>query len=73
MSTYLACFIVSDFKHTETTFNNNGVEIPFKVFSSPEQLSKTKYAAEVGKKVIEYYVDYFKLEYPLPKLGNTSL
>ncbi|XP_049821502.1 aminopeptidase A isoform X3 [Aethina tumida] len=73
MSTYLACFIVSDFKHTETTFNNSGVEIPFKVFSSPEQLSKTKYAAEVGKKVIEYYVDYFKLEYPLPKLDMVAI
>ncbi|CAG9829478.1 unnamed protein product [Diabrotica balteata] len=68
MSTYLSCFIVSDFTHTETSFNNSGKVVPLKVFASPENLDKTRYAGEVGKKVIEYYVQYFQMPYPLPKL-----
>lgn len=73
MSTYLSCFIVSDFAHTETSFNNDGKMIPLKVYASPDNLQKTQYAGEVGKKVIEYYVNYFQIPYPLPKLGKTFL
>ncbi|KAJ8961758.1 hypothetical protein NQ318_021359 [Aromia moschata] len=69
MSTYLSCFIVSDFTNTETSFNNSGVTIPLKVYASPENLDKTTYAGEVGKKAIEYYVNYFGMPYPLPKLA----
>lgn len=70
MSTYLSCFIVSDFAHTETTFDNKGKTIPLKVFASPDNINKTTYAGGVGKKVIEYYVKYFDIPYPLPKLGE---
>ncbi|KAJ8979934.1 hypothetical protein NQ317_003676 [Molorchus minor] len=73
MSTYLACFIVSDFSHTETTFENNGTTIPLKVYASPDNLEKTSYAGEVGKKVIEYYVKYFGIPYPLPKLDMVAI
>lgn len=70
MSTYLACFIVSDFTNTETSFENKGTSIPLKVYASPDNLDKTTYAGEVGKKAIEYYVNYFNIPYPLPKLGK---
>ncbi|CAH0559336.1 unnamed protein product [Brassicogethes aeneus] len=73
MSTYLVCFIVSDFQSTDTTFDNNGTPIPFRVFATPQQLSKTTYAGEVGKKVIEYYVSYFGIPYPLPKLDMVAI
>ncbi|XP_028152016.2 glutamyl aminopeptidase isoform X2 [Diabrotica virgifera virgifera] len=73
MSTYLSCFIVSDFTHTETSFNNSGKIVPLKVFASPENLDKTRYAGEVGKKVIEYYVQYFQMPYPLPKLDLVAI
>lgn len=73
MSTYLSCFIVSDFVHTATTFNNNGSQIPLKVYASPGNLEKTTYAGDVAKKVIEYYVDYFGIPYPLPKLDMVAI
>ncbi|CAH1108047.1 unnamed protein product [Psylliodes chrysocephalus] len=73
MSTYLSCFIVSDFAHTETSFNNDGKMIPLKVYASPDNLQKTQYAGEVGKKVIEYYVNYFQIPYPLPKLDMVAI
>ncbi|KAJ8915223.1 hypothetical protein NQ315_015446 [Exocentrus adspersus] len=73
MSTYLACFIVSDFINTETSFENKGTTIPLKVYASPDNLAKTTYAGEVGKKVIEYYVNYFNISYPLPKLDMVAI
>ncbi|XP_057652415.1 glutamyl aminopeptidase-like isoform X2 [Diorhabda carinulata] len=73
MSTYLSCFIVSDFDHTKTTFDNNGTMIPLKVYASPDNLYKTTYAAEIGKKVIEHYVNYFDIPYPLPKLDLVAI
>ncbi|XP_060524768.1 aminopeptidase A isoform X2 [Cylas formicarius] len=73
MSTYLTCFIVSDFKFTETTFNNNGTPVALRVYASPGNLNKTTYAGEVAKKVIEFYVDYFGISYPLPKLDMVAI
>lgn len=73
MSTYLSCFIVSDFTHTSTNFESGGKQIPLKVYASPENLNKTQYAGEVGKKAIEYYIKYFNIPYPLPKLGKLML
>ncbi|XP_018565925.1 glutamyl aminopeptidase isoform X2 [Anoplophora glabripennis] len=73
MSTYLSCFIVSDFTNTETSFDNMGTSVPLKVYASPENLNKTTYAGEVGKKAIEYYVNYFNMSYPLPKLDMVAI
>lgn len=70
MSTYLVCFIVSDFEYTEDLIKD---KITFRVYATPAQLEKTNYAREIGKNVIEYYIDYFGIEYPLPKLGMWSI
>lgn len=70
MSTYLVCFIVCDFKNSETFFKNNGSDIPFRVYATPQQLEKTTYAGTVGKNIIEFYIKYFDIPYPLPKLGK---
>lgn len=67
MSTYLTCFIVSDFSYTGDTLMN-GQE--FRVYATPEQVSKTEYARQIGKSVIEYFIDYFDIDFPLPKLGK---
>jgi glutamyl aminopeptidase len=68
MVTYLTCFIVSDFERLNPMTVSQG--FPFSVYSTPAQVNKTKYALEVGVKIIEYYVQYFGIPYPLPKLGE---
>lgn len=72
MSTYLVCFIVSDFKYTEDYILPEKDNIPFRVYATPEQLEKTNYAKEIGKSVIEYFINYFNITFPLPKLGKTK-
>lgn len=70
MSTYLSCFIVCDFNYTENFINPETDNIPLRVYATKAQISKTEYAAEVAVKVIEYYLKYFMIPYPLPKLGK---
>lgn len=73
MSTYLVCFIVSDFQYTEDYILPDSDNITFRVYATPAQLEKTNYAREIGKKVIEYYIDYFGIKFPLPKLGSQRI
>lgn len=72
MSTYLACFIVSDFRSIEETVNAGGIgnNFPLRAFATPAQVSKLEFALETAKTVTEFYIQYFKEEYPLPKLGT---
>ncbi|XP_064458599.1 putative aminopeptidase-2 [Ornithodoros turicata] len=65
MVTYLVCFIVSDFKKTETIASMN--KIPFSVYATPNQLNKTYYALDIGSRILNFYEEYFDLKYPLPK------
>ena len=75
MSTYLACFIVSDFVHKQDTVDAKGIgkDVVLRVFANQAQLNKTEFALGAGKALTEYYIDYFKTEYPLPKLGEMTL
>lgn len=68
MVTYLSCFIVSDFKRLSPVTVSQG--FPFSIYATPAQVNKTNYALEVGVKIIEYYIKYFGIPYPLPKLGK---
>lgn len=72
MSTYLACFVVSDFKEKHKTVNTHNIGEPFdiRVFATPAQLDKVDFALESGVAITEYFIKYFKIAYPLPKLGN---
>uniref|UniRef100_A0A0A1WLH6 Aminopeptidase n=1 Tax=Zeugodacus cucurbitae TaxID=28588 RepID=A0A0A1WLH6_ZEUCU len=75
MSTYLACFIISDFAHKSALIETNAIGQPFtlRVFATPEQLDKVDFALEVGKGVMEYYIQYFQIEYPLPKMDMVAI
>ncbi|CAI6368332.1 unnamed protein product [Macrosiphum euphorbiae] len=66
MSTYLACFIVCDFQSLETVKADQG--FPLTVYAKNGQTENMKYARNVGLKAINFYVKYFGIEYPLPKL-----
>lgn len=72
MSTYLACFIVSDFVAvTKLAKGLNNREFPVSVYTSRLQSDEKKhFALEIGVKAIEYYINLFRIDYPLPKLGK---
>lgn len=71
MSTYLACFIVSDFVAvTKMAKGLNGREFPISVYTTKAQKEKGSFAMDIGVKAIEYYINLFQIDYPLPKLGK---
>lgn len=71
MSTYLSCFIVSDF--VAVTGMAKGLfdrRFPVSVYTTRAQKEKGVFALDIGVKIIEYYIDLFDVDYPLPKLGK---
>ncbi|XP_031332735.1 glutamyl aminopeptidase-like isoform X3 [Photinus pyralis] len=74
MSTYLSCFIVCDFISNNGVIKSEGGElIPLRVFSTPAQINKTAFALDVGSSVMEYFIKYFGIPYPLPKLDLIAI
>uniref|UniRef100_A0A1I8P3V9 Aminopeptidase n=1 Tax=Stomoxys calcitrans TaxID=35570 RepID=A0A1I8P3V9_STOCA len=76
MSTYLACFIVSDFAHKEKTVRGMlpGVaDFKMRAFSTAAQIEKVNYALNAGVGITEYYIQYFDISYPLPKLDMAAI
>ncbi|XP_066993050.2 glutamyl aminopeptidase isoform X2 [Anabrus simplex] len=71
MVTYLVCFIVSNFVSLEPIIVDKSV--PFSVYATPGQKSKTQYGLEIGANITEYYIDYFGIKYPLPKLDMIAI
>ena len=65
MSTYLLAFVISDFEFINGVHTGNNVT--FRIWSRSEALNQTKYAAEIGPKILQYYEDYFNVALPLPK------
>jgi len=65
MVTYLACFIVCDFEYEEklTTIHNT----KFRVYATPEQSTRVKYALDIGANITDFFTDYYEIPYPLPK------
>ncbi|XP_076628645.1 glutamyl aminopeptidase [Colletes latitarsis] len=74
MSTYLTCFIVSDFvAKTKTAKGLNGRQFPVSVYTTRAQKEKGSFALDVGVKIIEYYIGLFDVDYPLPKLDMAAI
>lgn len=76
MSTYLTVFIVSDFANRTGRVNVDGADgKPFdlSIYATPGQFNKTEYAFKVSKDIIEYYIQYFNISYPLPKLDLAAI
>jgi aminopeptidase N len=71
MSTYLLAFVVADFELREGVKTENNVT--FRIWSRPEVKSQTKYAAETGPLILEYYENYFDVKFPLPKQDMIAL
>lgn len=72
----MACFIVSDFAHKSKMVNGTlegANDFEMRVFSTAAQVEKVTYALSVGASVTEFYIDYFNISYPLPKLDMAAI
>lgn len=67
MSTYLVAFIVSDFEALRSESRN------FTVWARKEAINQSNYSLTIGPKILEYYEDYFKIKFPLPKMDMVAL
>uniref|UniRef100_A0A3B4BEX6 Aminopeptidase n=1 Tax=Periophthalmus magnuspinnatus TaxID=409849 RepID=A0A3B4BEX6_9GOBI len=56
MSTYLVAFVVCDFK-----------SVTVSIYAAPEKWHQTHFALEVAVKMLDFYEEYFNIQYPLPK------
>ncbi len=74
MSTYLTVFIVSDFKYISEEIEVEGFRnFTLRAFSTPAQTEKLRFALQTGVDVIKFYIKYFNIEYPLPKLDMAAI
>ncbi|XP_055614924.1 aminopeptidase A isoform X1 [Toxorhynchites rutilus septentrionalis] len=74
MSTYLVVFIVSDFHHQMTPIRPNiGKEFELRVYATPFQMANVEFARNTAASIIQHYIDYFQIEYPLPKLDMAAI
>nr|CAD2179834.1 unnamed protein product [Meloidogyne enterolobii] len=70
MSSYLLALVVSDFNYIEG-YTKRGIR--FRVWARQDALTFTSYALESGIKVLEFYEDYFGIEFPIPKLDMVAV
>ncbi|XP_045768463.1 glutamyl aminopeptidase isoform X2 [Maniola jurtina] len=75
MSTYLACFVVCNFNVKENEIMANGIGKNFKLrsFAQKDQTHKIDFAQDIGKRVTEFYIRYYEVPFPLPKLDMIAI
>ncbi|KAE9547318.1 hypothetical protein FO519_009470, partial [Halicephalobus sp. NKZ332] len=64
MSSYLLAIVISDFDFIEG-YTDKGTRI--RVWSKKEAINETQYALHTGIKVLEFYEDYYGINFPLQK------
>ena len=70
MSTYLLAFVTGELGYKEGK-TKDGVVI--RSFSTPDYVESTAFSVEVAIKCLEFFSEYFKVPYPLPKLDMVAL
>jgi puromycin-sensitive aminopeptidase len=70
MSTYLLAFVYGKLGYVEAK-TKSGVKI--KAYATPDNVEHLKFALDVAVKCLDFYGDYFDIDYPLPKLDLIAL
>ncbi|XP_062562967.1 aminopeptidase A isoform X1 [Armigeres subalbatus] len=76
MSTYLVVFIVSDFEYElVNVVPSLGSSFDLRVFATPYHTNalNVRFARDTAEKIIKHYIEYFNIEYPLPKLDMAAI
>ncbi|KAF0311369.1 Aminopeptidase N [Amphibalanus amphitrite] len=71
ISTYLVAFVVSDMVARESDPSLSDTR--FRVWSRAEAEEQTEYAGKIGPAILEYYEDFFKTDFPLPKQDMAAM
>ncbi|KAG8511619.1 Leucyl-cystinyl aminopeptidase [Galemys pyrenaicus] len=69
MSTYLVAFIVGELKNMSQDLNGTLVSI----YTVPEKIGQVHHALETTVKLLEFYQNYFEIQYPLKKLDLVAI
>uniref|UniRef100_A0A8C0FJF9 Aminopeptidase n=1 Tax=Bubo bubo TaxID=30461 RepID=A0A8C0FJF9_BUBBB len=69
MSTYLVAFVVADLKNISRETNGSLVSI----YAIPQHLNQVGYALNTAVKLLEFYQEYFLINYPLEKLDLVAI
>lgn len=70
MSTYLLAFVVGDMQYKEAT-TKRGVQV--RTYATPDNTPFTDFALQTAVKCIDFYEEYFGIDYPLPKCDLIAL
>lgn len=70
MSTYLLAFIVGELGYLERK-TKHGVQV--RTYATPDNVKHTEFALDVAVKVLDFYNDYFAIDYPLDKCDMIAL
>ncbi|XP_039749448.1 aminopeptidase N-like isoform X2 [Pararge aegeria] len=74
MSTYLVAYVLSDFKHLETSYiSKDNVTKPIRVWARPSLIKNAKYALSIIPKILAFYEDVFGLPYALDKVDLVAI
>ncbi|XP_007529971.1 leucyl-cystinyl aminopeptidase [Erinaceus europaeus] len=69
MSTYLVAFIVGEMKNLSQDVNGTLVSI----YAVPEKIGQVQHALDTAVKLLEFFENYFEIEYPLKKLDLVAI
>jgi len=70
MSTYLVAYIIGEYEFIHSK-SKNGTDI--KVYTLPNKTDQVKFSLDVAVKSLDFYEEYFKIPYPLPKLDLIAI
>ncbi|HSW85691.1 MAG TPA: M1 family metallopeptidase [Candidatus Saccharimonadales bacterium] len=70
MSVYLLAFVFGKLKNLETV-TKNGIKVG--IYATPDNAGLMQHGLDVAVRGLEFFVDYFAVDYPLPKLDVVAL
>ncbi|XP_053613165.1 glutamyl aminopeptidase-like isoform X2 [Plodia interpunctella] len=75
MATYFAAFVICDFDHkqTEVEPGDIGKNFTLRAFAQKGKTNEIDFALEVGRRVMEFYIKYYEVPFPLPKLDMIAI